>query len=186
MSDELELSPRNWPEVGAVLPAERPLPDSDDYVYDEDAPEHAQPDNGTMPRNVAALEAAVIGRRIVSAEVASREVEDSYFSSETGLRLTLDNGTQVWLHDTSDCCAYTALQAFFLDPESYDHAITGVKTADGYTRWFIFAELTDVLKLKVGWRAGNPFYYGYGFSIAVIPLTLDGDVIAEDQKEIGR
>jgi hypothetical protein len=25
--------------------------------------------------------------------------------------------------------------------------------------------------LKVGWSCGNPFYYGYGFDIAVEPMS---------------
>lgn len=169
--DEVAVSPRDWPEVGAVLPP--------DQLSEKDY----QDDDGTMPGVVQELAEAVVGRRIVSAEVASRKRERSYLQ-KTGLRLTLDNGTQVWLHDTSDCCAFTELKDFFLDPNSYDHVITGVKTADGYTRWFIFAELTDVLKLSVAWSAGNPFYYGYGFEIAVVPLVLEGEVIAEDQREL--
>lgn len=31
------------------------------------------------------------------------------------------------------------------------------------------AVVGDVMELEVGWSCGNPFYYGYGFSINVVP-----------------
>jgi hypothetical protein len=127
-------------------------------------------DNGTMPDSLSALGEAVVGHRIVSAE--KRDVlpgrENRYWNS-SGLLLTLDNGTQVTLADTSNCCAYTDLEAFLLHPELVDHVIVGVGTTDGFTTWHIFADAGDVLEMTVGWSCGNPFYYGYGFAINVIP-----------------
>ena len=81
--------------------------------------------------------------------------------------LTLDDGRRVQLVDTDDCCAYTALEEFWIDPTSVDHVILGVGTTDGYTTWHIYADFGDVMRLKVGWSCGNPFYYGYGFHITV-------------------
>ena len=124
-------------------------------------------DDGTMPANVEALAEAVIGRRIVSAE--KETFEGSYYTT-TGLVITLDDGRKVMLADSSDCCAYTELQAFLLDPQSVDHAILGVGTTEGYTTWHIYADFGDVMKLTVGWSCGNPFYYGYGFDITVKDL----------------
>lgn len=43
-------------------------------------------------------------------------------------------------------------------------------TTDGYTTWHIYADFGDVMRLKVDWSPGNPFYYGYGFDIAVEPV----------------
>ena len=126
-------------------------------------------DNGTMPNNVNELTAAVIGHRIVKVET----------SKSSGTIITLDNGKQVVLTDTSDCCAYTQVQNFLLHPDRVDHIITGVGTTDRYTTWHIYADLGDVLELEVGWSAGNPFYYGYGFdltiedSIEVTPPEMD-------------
>jgi len=114
-------------------------------------------DNGTMPENVRRLEDAVVGHRIVSAE-----------RGKGGMVLTLDSGTQVILADDGDCCAYTELKAFLLHPERIEHVITGVGTTGGFTQWHIFADMGDVLELSVDWSCGNPFYYGYGFSIDVI------------------
>ncbi|MCW2092821.1 UNVERIFIED_ORG: hypothetical protein M2328_006101 [Rhodococcus erythropolis] len=125
-------------------------------------------DDGRMPENVAELSEAVVGQRIVSAEKGT--IEGRYWGSEEALILTLDNGTQVRLSDTEDCCAYTALEQFLLHPDKVDHIITGVATTEGYTKWHIFADFGDVLELKVGWSCGNPFYYGYGFNISVVPL----------------
>jgi hypothetical protein len=128
-------------------------------VLDEDE------DDGTMPNNVSELADAVVGRRIVKVE---KDVEfPTRWGTERGTRITLDDGRQVRLADTSDCCAYTELESFLLHPERVDHVISGVGTTNGYTTWHIFADAGDVLELTVGWSSGNPFYYGYGFDISV-------------------
>lgn len=116
-------------------------------------------DDGTMPENVSELEQAVVGHRITSVEKRSGRYES--------LLITLDNGKQVELVDSDDCCAFTQLDSFLLHPERVDHIITGVGTTEGYTAWHIYADLGDVLELSVGWSPGNPFYYGYGFLIHV-------------------
>lgn len=136
-------------------------------------------DDGTMPANVDQLAEAVIGRRIVSAEKTQAKEphwRDRWGYSGTPFVITLDNGTRVLLRDTGDCCAYTELEAFLLNPTAVEHAITGVGTTDGFSRWHIYADGTDILELTVGWSCGNPFYYGYGFDIAVEPLDSDSDL----------
>jgi hypothetical protein len=122
-------------------------------------------DCGVMPDNVAALAEAVVGHRIVSAEKTGST--DRWGRSEAVTVLTLDNGKRVTLHDTSDCCAYTQLDAFLLHPERVDHVITGVGTTDRYTKWHIYADYGDIMEMDVDWSCGNPFYYGYGFDITV-------------------
>lgn len=126
-------------------------------------------DDGTMPDNVATLADAVVGHRIVSVEKDVR-VPSPYGSWDDGrgTALVLDNGKRVVLVDSDDCCAYTELQTFLLHADKIDHIITGVGTTDGYTTWHIFADMGDVLELSVEWSCGNPFYYGYGFRIAVL------------------
>jgi len=135
-----------------------------DERYPEEILDEYQ-DDGTMPERVATLAEAVIGRRIVSAEEGP--VEGGYYR-RTGLILTLDDGRKVTLVDNGDCCAYTELQGFFLDPSSVDHMILGVGTTDEYTTWHIFADFGDIMRLEVGWSAGNVGYYTYGFDINVI------------------
>lgn len=127
-------------------------------------------DDGVMPDNVKQLADAVVGRRIVSVHATDK---GGYWHDHRGLVLTLDNGRQVELADTDDCCAFTYLEAFLLNAEIIDHVITGVGTTDQYETWHIYADAGDVLKLTVGWSAGNPFYYGYGFDITV--KELEGD-----------
>ena len=122
-------------------------------------------DDGTMPENVAELAAGVVGHRIVKAERG--QVKGRYYGTTDALILTLDTGRRVSLADTNDCCAFTEVASFLLHPEAVDHIITGVGTTDGYTQWHIYADFGDVLSLSVGWSAGNPFYYGYGFDIQV-------------------
>jgi hypothetical protein len=130
-------------------------------------------DNGTMPEDVATLAGHVVGHRIVAVEKAVSAPGRYEWSSPTiGTALVLDNGKRVILADTDDCCAYTELEDVILNLDRIEHVITGVGTTEGYTRWHIYADLGDVAELKVGWSCGNPFYYGYGFDIAVLePLS---------------
>lgn len=124
-------------------------------------------DDGTMPTNVETLATAVVGHKIVSVEKDIPIPDYDDWGQGDGTRITLDNGKQVWLVDTEDCCAYTELQEFLLHPDKVDHVITGIGTTEGYTEWHIYADAGDVLKLTVGWSPGNAFYYGYGFNIVV-------------------
>lgn len=141
--------------------------------YPADAPGEYQEDDGTIPNNVAALEEAVVGHRIINVEynvaVHSQWVVSN---SELATVITLDNGKSVILVNTYDCCAFTELTAFLLSPDAVDHIITGVGTTDGYTTWHIYADMGDVLALTVGWSCGNPFYYVYGFEIRVLENIL--------------
>lgn len=124
-------------------------------------------DDGTMLENVQSLEKQIVGCRIVSAEVTGPDEDAPWYMTGKRLKLTLDNGRQVYLRDTHDCCAYTELEEFLLHPEAVDHVILGVGTTDGYTTWHIFADFGDIMAMRVDWSCGNPFYYGYGFDIVV-------------------
>lgn len=141
-----------------------PVEDLNAPYEDGTVPEN---DDGTMPDNVDRLRQAVVGHRIVKTE--RREIERKYYSTpEEVLIITLDDGTEVQLRNTDDCCAYTELKEFLLHPEKVDHVIIGIGTTELYTRWHIYADMGDVLELTVDWSCGNPFYYGYGFDIDVI------------------
>lgn len=130
-------------------------------------------DDGTIVENVEELRNAVVGRKIVSGErkpSSAKDGQNGYWRYGTPFVLTLDDGTQVELYDTSDCCAYTELEKFLLNPELVDHVILGVGTTDAYSTWHIYADFGDVAELGVAWSSGNPFYYGYGFDIRVVPV----------------
>lgn len=127
-------------------------------------------DDGTMPNNVAALENAVVGHRIVQVERTVPEPEYNWYRENGGVTLTLDNGSKVVLRDTDDCCAYTHLDNVITHLDTIDHIITNVTADEDYDTWHIFADLGEVLELQIGWSAGNPFYYGYGFDIDIIEL----------------
>lgn len=126
-------------------------------------------DDGTMPGSLEDLSKAIVGHRIVVAE--TKKVTGDWHSSDEALVITLDNGTQVEVIGNSDCCAYTDVNAFLLQPHAVDHLIMGVGTTDGFTEWHIYADYGDIMTLKVGWSCGNPFYYGYGFTIRVKEIT---------------
>jgi hypothetical protein len=117
-----------------------------------------------MPENVDQLRQAVVGHRIVKTE--KREDSRSWRGSHA-LVITLDDGREVTMINTDDCCAHTELEEFLLHPDKVDHVIMGVGTTDEYTKWHIYADWGDVLELTVSWSCGNPFYYGYGFDIFV-------------------
>jgi hypothetical protein len=126
----------------------------------------SEDDDGTIVDNVKDLSNAVVGHCIVKAERG--KVPQNYRTYMVdGFIITLDNGTQVFLKDTHDCCAFTELQDFLLHPESVNHVIMGIATEDQYTTWHIYADYGDILNLQVSWSCGNPFYYGYGFDIQV-------------------
>ena len=133
-------------------------------------------DDGTMPDSLAKLGEAVVGRKIVS--VTGPTATGRW--GDTEHIITLDNGMQVKLANTSDCCAFTELEAFMLNPELVNHMIMGVGTTDGYTKWHIYADAGDVLALTVNWSCGNPFYYGYGFDILVEPVTIQDEPISSE------
>ena len=145
----------------------------------------ANDDDGTMPENVKALEGHVVGRRIVAVEKNVR-VPGAYYGHTNGTVLALDNGKRVVLANGGDCCAYTDMKDVILNLDRIDHVITGVGTTGGYTTWHIYADLGDVVEMKVGWSCGNPFYYGYGFDISVHDVSTDviEGVVADDAKEL--
>lgn len=138
--------------------------------------------NGYMEESVEALEQALIGQRIVSAERTKHtyhkvtpaytdcfgklQPEREHTWDEPVFRLVLDSGLVVDMVEEGACCAYTELESFFLDPSSVDHMITGVGTTDGFQKWHIYADMGQVLGLGVDWSASNG-YYGYGFTIKV-------------------
>lgn len=130
-------------------------------VLDEDI------DDGTMPANLNALANSVIGHRIIKVETVPCKRYDWSDATFDRLEITLDTGRKVYLEDSSDCCAFTELRSFIYNADKVDHIITGVGTTDTFETWHIYADMGDVLKLHVGWSAGNPFYYGYGFDITV-------------------
>lgn len=138
-----------------------------DNRYPDETLDDYWEDNGTMPDNVDTLRDAVVGHRIVSAGWEDDLPARGWSYGGRGFVITLDNGKRVILRDTSDCCAYTELREFFLDPSAVDHIILGVGTTDKYSTWHIYADFGDIMKLEVGWSSGNPFYYGYGFDIDV-------------------
>lgn len=127
-------------------------------------------DDGTMPDNVATLADAIVGHRIVKVE---RNVESTVtrwgrdYKETTALVLTLDTGRRVSLSSGGDCCAYTDLENLIEHLPATDHVITAVRPNDNYTTWHVLADMGEVLELQVGWSCGNPFYYAYGFEIAV-------------------
>lgn len=123
----------------------------------------------TMQENAKELEDLVVGHRIVAAHVMSRKTKgfNPGYPSDEWFEIVLDNNKRVKLIDSSDCCAYTDLKDFLLNPQDLNHVITGVSTEEGFTKWHIYSDAINVLSLDVEWSEGNPYFYGYGFDIEV-------------------
>lgn len=128
-------------------------------------------DDGTMPESRESLEAAIVGHRIIGVSRPPKSSDGFGKCWLEGMVLTLDTGATVLVEGVGDCCAYSSIEAIIHHLPTMDHVITAVETADEYTRWFIVADAGDVLELQVGWSAGNPFYYAYGFSVTVVPAS---------------
>lgn len=125
-------------------------------------------DDGIMPQNIADFADAIVGHRIVSVlKDPPRMGGGRTWREEPALRLTLDNGREVDLIPTDDCCAHTDLEQVIEHLPCVDHIITAVTSSEGYESWHILADAGEVLELLVSWSAGNPFYYSYGFDIQV-------------------
>lgn len=117
-----------------------------------------------MQGSVDVLAKEVVGRKIVSVETGDQP-EGSWYTGKVTV-LTLDDGSRVRVSDTDDCCAFTEVESFkFL--ENVDHVITRVETDEGFNKWHIYADTVPVLEMDVTWSPGNPYYYGFGFSINV-------------------
>lgn len=142
-------------------------------------------DDGTIVQNVKTLEKSIVGRKVVQVDKNYPIEYQRYSWTEnlTGTALWLDDGTKVVLVETDDCCAYTALQDIVFNLPNMEHAIMGVGTTEGYTKWHIYANFGDIMQLEVGWSCGNPFYYGYGFDIYVV--DAEGKVTEAEDDEDG-
>lgn len=127
-------------------------------------------DDGTIVENVKTLEENIVGSRIVKCQqrlVTERGYTGLYVNDLKYFVITLSNGLEVQLYNNGDCCAFTNLKEFLLNPQLVDHIITGVGTTENYTVWHIYCDWGDILRLDVDWDCGNPFYYIYGFDIIV-------------------
>lgn len=109
------------------------------------------------------LEEAVVGRRILSVEKVGHP---RGLYRRDGIKLSLDDGSTVFVDNTDDCCAFTEVGDFkFL--ENTENVITSVTTDKDFNKWFVYAGNAPVLEMDVAWSPGNPYYYGFGFEIRV-------------------
>lgn len=123
-----------------------------------------------MCENAEELASLVVGKRIISATEREYEIERYGLSyKETGLVVILDDGTEFAIGETDDCCAYTSLESFLINPAAVDHVITSVSTENDYQVWRILADGRDVVTMEVGWSEGSG-YYMYGFEFQVIKV----------------
>ena len=116
-----------------------------------------------MDESVTELRDALVGSRIIMAE-KNPDARDGW--NRGAFIITLDNGRQVEVYDTNDCCAYTDLESFIYNVAASENVITDVATEADYQTWHIYAGMNEVLQLGVAWSEGSG-YYGYGFSIKV-------------------
>lgn len=104
------------------------------------------------------LREVVIGRRLTSVE---------------GETLTLDNGTQIKIEGSSDCCAWgDATLGAIVDSE---HIITGVRSAEDGDRSkatvFLMTESGSAMEIAQEWDESNGYYF-YGLYLTVTEAAL--------------
>lgn len=116
-----------------------------------------------MAQQAQELANAVVGHRITKVE--QRMV--ARWPRDTELVLTLDTGKKVILQPTSDCCARSELLDFIHNADTIDHIITKVLVDDEYERWYILADLHQVMAFRLDWFEGNYPFYPFGFAITV-------------------
>lgn len=114
-----------------------------------------------MDRSAEELSQAVVGHRIIGVGKA-----DSSGWKGPGIVLVLDNGQQVVVRGSGDCCAYTDIYNWVFDIDKVDNVITKVETDDNYETWSIMAGADKVLGMDVSWSEGTG-YYMYGFTIEI-------------------
>ncbi|RZU64900.1 hypothetical protein EV379_1211 [Microterricola gilva] len=110
------------------------------------------------------LSAAVVGQRIVKAEVDRSGREDE-------LKLMLESGREVAVSGWGSCCAWAGVGEILLDLQNVEHVITSVEATGGDgvgsgEKWFILANLDQVLGFETDASEGTG-YYGYGLSVNV-------------------
>ena len=117
-----------------------------------------------MGDNAKLLESEVVGHRII--DVREDKYNGGYPVTGSGVTLVLDNGNEIEILATNDCCAYTDVRDFKFLAKT-DNVVTRVETQDNFEQWYIYAAEVPVVSLGVDWSPGNPYYYGFGFNIAV-------------------
>ncbi len=119
------------------------------------------PEGYEMGRSAEELSRAVVGHKIIGVGKA-----DTSGWREPGIVLVLDNGQQVVVRGSGDCCAYADIDDWLFDIDKIDNVITAVETEDNYETWSIMAGADKVLGMDVSWSEGSG-YYMYGFKIEI-------------------
>lgn len=126
-----------------------------------------------------AIEALLLGRRIVTAEKGDVNIPDAEYSWEStaeGL-LTLDDGTHIYVKGHEGGCACSAGDYELTHLAEVDNVITSVRFDDspdgddepggnGWYRIFVVADAVEVNIASFEGSDGNG-YYGTGYSLYV-------------------
>lgn len=141
--------------------------------------------------DVEEIRKVLVGRRIVEARKVdssellemSREAYDRINNIDGVGVLTLDNGIQLFIEGNAGCGGCSAGWYEVSDVATTNNAIMGVRAeyADrgGYEtsyRLFVFSDNEQVNAVEVDGSDGNG-YYGTGFYVYVLPMTIDGSVV---------
>lgn len=124
-----------------------------------------------------AIEALLLGRRIVLAERGAVEVpgQDKWVERAQGV-LTLDDGTRVYAHGNDGGCSCGAGDYELTHLATVDNVITSVRFEDspagddregeGWYRIFVVADATEINVASFEGSDGNG-YYGTGYQLHV-------------------
>ena len=124
-----------------------------------------------------------LGRKIVAVEEGSFSLGERYWEAASG-RLTLDNGTQVYVIPNEGGCSCGAGDYSLKKLATADNIITSVKVEredlnvteyyepeETFYRIFVYMEDIQISAVEIQGDDGNG-YYGTWFSLVVVPVGL--------------
>lgn len=129
-------------------------------------------------RDVKEIRDVFVGRRIVAAERGDFRIPNVGYSNEADGRLTLDDGTQVYVVPNQGGCSCGAGDYELANLAAVDNVITDVRVADVHCdmeysedahsyRLYVVADAVEVNAVQVDGDDGNG-YYGTGFELVVV------------------
>lgn len=131
--------------------------------------------------NAAEIEGLLLGHRIVAVEKGEYELEGRrWYDSPTG-RLTLDDGTQLYVAPNQGGCACSAGDYTLTHLTKVDNVITSVRLVDEEIvdgedahsyRIYVVADAQEINAVQVDGDDGNG-YYGTGYELIVVPARGD-------------
>lgn len=126
----------------------------------------------------AEIQELLTGRRIVAAEMGAFDCRDKHgWKTQASGRLTLDNGTRIYVVPNSGGCSCGSGDYELTSLAAVDNVITSVRLAEEHDersyeaisyRIYVVADAVEINAVQVNGDDGNG-YYGTGYELIVVP-----------------